>query len=134
MYIKHHFSTNVITPVISNLGIIDKIVSIVKKSAGTRSIYIWGAGNSGCQTFKTLQDHSLVISGFIDKDEKKVGENFMGLQVYSPYIISDHLLDKPYIIIASMYAGEIETCLREYGYIVKRDFRTNLYQIFDQFL
>lgn len=49
-----------------------------------RPIYIFGAGSAGLPASFRLQALNIVVRGFLDNDEKKIGTKILGLPVYKP--------------------------------------------------
>lgn len=97
---------------------VKKIQDIMTYS--NRDIFIWGAGNHGMTTQQIFNLNGIVVSGFIDSDEKKT-KTSDNIQVKQPCMI-DEIPNKPLIIISSMYFKEIERYLLEIGYIKHIDY------------
>lgn len=87
-----------------------------------RPIYIWGAGSCGVNTCNRLKG-TVVAKGYIDSDSKKQGSNVNGLMVFSPDML-DNLSagTKPFVIIASTWAEEIEKQLLAKEYVKNKDY------------
>ncbi|WP_165865871.1 glycosyltransferase family 4 protein [Lucifera butyrica] len=94
----------------------------IKEIVGTRSIFIWGAGSGGRETLELLRKKDTQVEGFIDNDPGKWQTDIMGLRVYSPTALAG-FKEKPFIIIASLYATEIKQQLNSYGYIDQSDYK-----------
>lgn len=83
----------------------------------TRQIFIWGAGEYGKKVLRRLINNDINVSGFIDSDPLKEGRKVESYFINSPSILfSQSSIIKPYVIIASMYADEIEEVLKKNGY------------------
>lgn len=90
-----------------------------------RAIYIWGAGSCGADTFQKLKRGD-AVKGYIDSDIKKQGGIVNGIKVYSPEILDSYDTDiKPFVIIASTWAEEIEKQILLKGYVEYRDYVFN---------
>jgi len=89
-----------------------------------RKIYIWGAGQFGRGTLKTLLEIGVKISGFIDGNESLAGTQILGYTVFSRKIINENI--RHFIIVGSMYFPEIEKELNLSGYGKYKDYWTNV--------
>ena len=89
----------------------------------SRPILIWGAGSTGRVMLRNLLESEIRVSGFIDSDVKKEGTQIESIPIYQPCILQeDGRKDKPFVIIASMYAEEIRGRLKEMGYESGQDY------------
>lgn len=94
-----------------------------------KEVYIWGAGTGGIKTLEKLEELEIKVKGFIDSDKKKWGKSIRGLKVFSPDILEKNIMvsgSKPFIVVGSMYAFEIEQELIRMGY-KKGDYWINIY-------
>ncbi len=91
---------------------IQKIKNMI--SNNNKIIYILGAGNHGITTQQIFDSNGILVSGFIDSDEKKTIVSDI-IPVKQPHTLEE-LPNKPLIIISSMYFEEIERYLHEIGY------------------
>lgn len=87
-----------------------------------RPIYIWGAGSCGIETDNKLNGRA-VAKGYIDSDIKKQGSSINGKTVFTPEILDSFDTNaKPFVIIASTWAQEIEKHLLSKDYAENKDY------------
>ena len=63
----------------------------------SKNVLIYGAGDSGILTYGALTNHSkgnVKVTGFIDKDHKKVGKRINGVPVFTKEILNAEFLAK----------------------------------------
>jgi len=91
---------------------------------GKRPIYIWGAGNAGRKMLNYVFSGNVNPIGFLDSDITVCGSNRHGLPVAHPdqALVTEQGQQKPFILLASMYAQEITLSLEAKGYTVKQDY------------
>ncbi|WP_312518705.1 hypothetical protein [Anaerospora sp.] len=101
-----------------NLEISEKPSEIIPQEIpNDRPLYIWGAGKFGQKAIQWVRQSGFKATGFIDNNSAKWGEEFEGLPIHSPLTLEkSNADDRPYVIIGSMYIGEISAQLRELGY------------------
>lgn len=89
----------------------------------SRKVYIWGAGSAGRSVLKLLRNAGICINGFIDSDSSKCGNFVDGVEVCLPTsIYNEKTIIKPFIIVASTYAEEIEKTLGRMNYKSNDDY------------
>lgn len=86
-----------------------------------RSIIIWGAGSSGRACLREIKGGGLNPAAFIDSDEEKTGAEIEGITVYGPDFLRS-CESRPFVIIASVFAPEIEAALRALDFKSNVDF------------
>lgn len=67
------------------------------RSNNSKNVLIYGAGESGILTYGALTNHSktnVKVTGFIDKDKKKIGKLINGVRVYHPEILTEEFILK----------------------------------------
>ncbi len=101
------------------------IPSNIKKLVGNRPILIWGAGSGGRETLECFIKMDVQVTGFIDKDPEKWETTIRGVKVYAPasLIHLEEKQEKPFVIIASIYAREIRQELESWGYKDQLDYK-----------
>ncbi|VBB05519.1 s-adenosyl-l-methionine-dependent methyltransferase [Lucifera butyrica] len=105
-------------------GLQNGINNVLNKLVNDRPILIWGASAGGCNVLNYLKESGCKVSGFIDNNPAKWGEIVKGIQIFPPSVLSECVnKSKPYVIIASMYAEEIQKQIRMDGYEHERDFK-----------
>jgi FkbM family methyltransferase len=78
---KHHFADRIQALLCSPENI--KKANDLFHELTIRKIYIHGAGNAGCMTFKLLQDRNIIVEGFFDKYGGN-NRSYCGKPVYKP--------------------------------------------------
>lgn len=93
-----------------------------------RPIYIWGTGSMGLELAVTLSKNQIYYNGFIDSDSKKNGSFYFEKEVFLPSYLNEFGknsgLDKPFILIGSMFEDEIISVLLTKGFKPGIDFTT----------
>lgn len=93
-----------------------------------RPLLIWGTGNGGKFTYKSLVQAGFTIDGFVDSNPIKWGEQYLGLPICSPEKIKKNRFEiPPFIFIGSIFIDEIEEKLKELGYEKGKDFTVNIF-------
>lgn len=84
---------------------------------GVRNILIWGSGTTGEKTLLYLNEIGLKVFGFIDINSAKWGKAVQGIPIFPPTYLEGFREDinKPYVIIGSMFIQDIEPQLKSYG-------------------
>lgn len=100
----------------------NKIVRQLKKIKFCRSILIWGTGSYGERIFNLLKANEIIVDGFLDNDPKKTGKTLNGKLIYTLELLKKSELDKPFILVASMYHKEISIQLEKDGFLKNVDF------------
>ena len=80
------------------------------KSIEKLGIYIYGAGQVGKYLLKKLIDFGITVEGFIDSDNRKVGDKILEKEIYDKEIIYD-LPQHKGVIIAGKYFEEIKNVI-----------------------
>lgn len=112
------------TTVIENTSILDGVFKIKESEIknlvnSNRKIYIWGTGELGKITLKTVSAFNIKIQGFIDNDRTKVNSLVNGVVVKN----KDSLENNDYILIASTYGKiEISDYLESMGFLHLDDY------------
>ncbi len=103
-------------------------LKIKSAHSGARTVYIWGTGKGGVSTFNALDAMGIHASGYIDNNPDKWGGTVSGLTIHSPSSLlkDQNGSNKPYVVIGSMYAGEITKQLDEMGFQKGTDYMSNL--------
>lgn len=85
-------------------------------------IYIYGAGENGETLFNKIKFMN-VVDAFIDRDEKKQKNHYLGLPVLLPYFLYDGKEQNHIIIVAVSLSNQklIINSLKKAGYIVGVD-------------
>ncbi len=78
-------------------------VETIGRMAGSRRIFIWGAGNQGRGITSVLKEHDIVPSGFIDNSPSLSGRTIDGIRVYLPDDIIQDGDPPPFIIISAFF-------------------------------
>lgn len=86
-----------------------------------RSLYIWGAGQAGRGCLNQMRNGGVTTAGFIDSDPGKDGSAVEGLRVFTPLRLQQER-PRPFVVVASMYAAEIEQVLQKFGLRPSRDY------------
>jgi GT2 family glycosyltransferase len=96
----------------------------VLKQGINRPIFIWGAGYFGKRSLVILREIDVNVEGFIDSDQNRHGETIDSRLVYSPDILINTHINKPFIVIGVSlpYCTDIEAQLNNNGYDKERDF------------
>jgi FlaA1/EpsC-like NDP-sugar epimerase len=74
--------------------------SVTRKIQTTKNIVIYGAGESGIQTYNALIGHTgtnFKVVGFIDDDKKKTGKKINGVAVYGRDALNEYFFIKHHI-------------------------------------
>jgi len=87
--------------------------------------YIWGVGNTALRLCKLFQNE-LNILGFVDNDEQKWGQHFLGHPVFCPNELFANLNGKKIIVASQMYQ-EIKLQLAHIGLEENVDFCDSRY-------
>ena len=93
----------------------------MKAITGDRPIYLWGAGAAGIEIFSALHSNGIHFCGYIDRDPSKTGLWINGIEVFNPEHVFA-LNERPYVLIASMYADQISETLASNGWIENGDY------------
>jgi hypothetical protein len=108
------------------------LYNLFKSYAGDRPVYIWGGGDGGRKTYKTLNAIGITVSAFIDGNPEKCGVEKCGLKVLPPEALLKDTgktgageAHRPYVVIGSMYVKEISSKLKKLGYKETVDFLIN---------
>lgn len=91
-------------------------------NAFPREFFIWGGGHAGLAMKKCFDTASLQLAGFIDSDPTKSGTYIDDVPVLSPDSLRNDKQANPFVVVASMYRGEIEDSLEAMGFIPLEDF------------
>ncbi len=86
-----------------------------------RPIMIWGAGSAGRTCLQSLIARKYSPVGFIDSDQTKVGSEIEGRPIHGVQVLHQDA-SKPFIVIASMYARDIEKTLLVLDFSAGSDF------------
>jgi hypothetical protein len=86
----------------------------------SRPVVVWGAGEGGRTTVEWLQRLGARVPMIVDGDSAKVGTTIHDVRVESPsqLRLMAERGEKPFVVVASVYAAEIEASL---AHIVKLD-------------
>jgi len=87
-----------------------------------RDVVIWGSGEWGKKLQTCLAQHLIYVNAFIDSNKAMIGQKIENIPILHSTELMAYPKDKPYIIIASMYAGEIKKTLEDAGYMWGDDF------------
>jgi SAM-dependent methyltransferase len=94
----------------------------ISTQAGQRPVYCWGAGESGRQMLKLLEDSGTNVAAFIDSDPAKQGA-LLGKPVYVPAKLWELKSDRrPFIVITSIHLKEIAGELEAEGFKIDIDY------------
>lgn len=96
---------------------------IYKLFGQSNGVYIWGAGSMGRNLLYALRENNLAVKGFIDRDNKKVGNKIKGKEIFSSDIIRRNVSENKKIIVASQPGKfDIANYLDDKGFIHLRDY------------
>ena len=99
----------------------ESILNLLRKRVN-RPVFIWGSGSAGIRIFTFLEEIGVQVEGFIDSDPIKHGMTVNSITIYSPDALKkSNYANKPFVVIASMYRGEIEAQLKKLGFDIKND-------------
>ncbi len=104
-----------------------RFAEALEHGAGTgrkRPLYVWGAGEAGRRAADFLLGRGLSVAGHVDSDPATTGSELQGLAVHPPAVLERAAAGgcKAFVVIASMYAAEIETQLETMGYETELDY------------
>lgn len=92
-----------------------------------RPVVVWGAGKVGKPLARELIRQGIPVTGFVDLDPRKIGQEIHGAPVWSPAQFADRLTQhRPYVLAAvgsPGVHGEIRDALAALGFGELRDFR-----------
>ena len=103
-----------------NLRSIHQRLEVVRATG--RPMLVWGAGSAGQSCVRSMRDIDLRPVGFVDSDPGKRDALIEGLTVSSPSSVMARSEHRPFLVVASTYASEIEETLCGDGWIPRRDF------------
>lgn len=86
-----------------------------------RALFVWGAGGGGRACLAALLDRGVRPDAFVDRDSAKHGQSIGGVPV-RPLTALAECGVRPFVIIASMHAAEIEVELCRMGFVAPADF------------
>lgn len=91
---------------------------------GDKCILVYGAGNQGRGTRKTLSDQGFEPSGFIDKNPALQNQVLAGLPVHPPeYVMRQNASDTFFVVVAAFFfEREISEELESWGFTKGRDY------------
>ena len=90
----------------------------MRASEEGRPLVVWGGGGGGRGLCRYLARHDLEVAGVVDSNPAKQGGDLLGHPVTAPESLRVERPEarKPFVLIASIYAGEIEAQLGDLGY------------------
>lgn len=91
-------------------------INILKCKMGNRPLFIWGTGKGGQKAVEILTSNNIEVKGFIDNNLDALGTKVCDLDVYSFELYITKLIEKPYILISTMYFMEVEKQILNRGY------------------
>jgi hypothetical protein len=97
-------------------------LQILARRAAERPIYVWGAGRAGQRTLATLKKKGIRVDGFIDRDPGRCGGAVQGITVRPPSHLDPDVMPRPFVVVASMYSGEISSALEAAGWAAYHDY------------
>lgn len=95
------------------LELTSSMISNFLESSKTRPFYIWGTGAQGRQDLKILVQEGIEIAGLFDNNPANWGSTFEGKPIHNPALLDT--IDRPFIIISSVYRDEIAVQLLSFG-------------------
>jgi hypothetical protein len=107
------------------IGLIPKpeaLKILVKASARRRPLYVCGSGQAGRALAGELRRRDLEVTGFVDRDPAKQGHVVDGLRVECRSSLSLQSEPRPFMVLAGMFASEIDAELASSGWRRGKDF------------
>jgi SAM-dependent methyltransferase len=92
------------------------LARLLIRSAQGRPLYLWGAGALGRRFAELAGPCFARVTGFIDRDAQKQDTSFVGKPVYAPAVAEHPEAERPFVVITSAFADEIEPVLQRWGY------------------
>jgi hypothetical protein len=100
----------------SDLLLLDKYIGDKELSyLANKKVTIFGTGKAAIHTLNKLNQHHIEVAYCIDNDKYKWDVLFAGHQINNPNFLLQENQDSIYVVIASMYYGEISAQLRTLG-------------------
>lgn len=94
----------------------------VRSVATSRAVVCWGAGEMGRQVLEALGDAAASVSAFVDSNPARQGTAW-GKPVVAPAALwASGSGQRPFVLLASMHAGEIAADLRAHGFEPDADY------------
>lgn len=87
-----------------------------------RSVWVWGAGSSGRSVLRQNAMLRKLAKGIVDRDPAKHGELVEGLLVAGIEWLTGATKPRPFVVVATQFANEVETLLSSWGYLPSKDF------------
>ncbi len=100
----------------------DALRTLAEAAARQRPLYVCGSGQAGRALADELRRRDLKVTGFVDRDPAKEGEIVDGLRVESRSRLSLDSAPKPFMVLAGMFATEIDAELAASGWRRGKDF------------
>lgn len=86
-----------------------------------RPLLLWGAGSAGRAALGALREKRIHPEGFVDGDKVKHGGYIEDLPIRPPADLASSNV-RPFVLVASQYAPQIEAQLRELGFEPRSDY------------
>ncbi|MGH9309920.1 MAG: glycosyltransferase [Vicinamibacterales bacterium] len=106
-------SARTVTGIVDEAEMFDCLRAISREG---RRIVIWGAGSAGARCITRLTEIGVAVTAFIDRDQTRHGQLFQGRPVRSPADVLGSGEPRPFVVIASLFAPEIEAGLIRAGW------------------
>lgn len=107
-------SARTVTGIVDEATLFERLRDISREQ---RRIVIWGAGSAGARCLTRLAEIGVPVTAFIDRDQTRHGELLQGRPVQSPADLLDCGEPRPFVVIASTFAPEIEAHLLGFGWV-----------------
>lgn len=89
---------------------------VLARAARRRPVYVCGSGRAGRALASELQRRHLSVTGFVDRDPARAGDIVDGLRVEYRDSLSRESQPKPFMVLAGMFATEIDLELASRGW------------------
>jgi hypothetical protein len=100
----------------------DALRTLKEAAARQRPLYVCGSGQAGRALANELRRRDVKVTGFVDRDPAKHGEIVDGLRVACRSQLSFESNPKPFMVLAGMFATEIDAELAASGWRRGKDF------------
>ncbi|MFP4687971.1 MAG: glycosyltransferase family 2 protein [bacterium] len=105
------------------------ILDKLQKKLAERMLFIWGTGSAGERALHLLEKWNFEVEGFFESSihERKTTKRYRNKKVYGPiHLLTKKWKQSPFILVESVYIGQIETLLKSSNLQPGEDYELNL--------